>query len=374
MTDVTLDEMGPIDYVVVEFPGNKMTGEGLPILVDLVDRGIIRLIDLVFFTKADDGSVAMVEIADFDGDGELDLAIFEGASSGILGEDDINEAAAAVEGGSSAALLVYENRWAAPFAAAVRRGGGQLVAFGRIPIQALARRARRRRLNPTHRGGHPMPGLIRGVARTAVVAGTATHVSNNVSGARPTSGLSRTSPTRGAAGRGRRQRPHLTPSPSSRSSASCTHRASSPTRSSQHRKPSCSPELVTGVPVGAGGVIGRRTVGISGALIGARSSSTVPKRPSGCFPVSPGLLDVVMGAPDEVPPHEQFFVEGVATDQQTRWRPTPFRARVRRRQGAGSAGNRARLAHVATLIRSESVSMPCSNRWLDRQRWRPADR
>lgn len=137
MTDVTLDEMGPIDYVVIEFPGNKMTGEGLPIIVDLVDRGIIRLIDLVFFTKADDGSVAMVEIADFDGDGELDMAIFEGASSGILGEDDITEAAAAVEGGSSAALLVYENRWAAPFAAAVRRGGGQLVAFGRIPIQAL---------------------------------------------------------------------------------------------------------------------------------------------------------------------------------------------------------------------------------------------
>lgn len=137
MSDVTLDEMGPIDYVVVEFPGNKMTGEGLPLLVDLVERGIIRLIDLVFFTKASDGSVAMVEIADFDGDGELDLAIFEGASSGVLGEDDINEAAAAVEGGSSAALIVYENRWAAPFAAAVRRGGGQLVAFGRIPIQAL---------------------------------------------------------------------------------------------------------------------------------------------------------------------------------------------------------------------------------------------
>jgi len=137
MTDATLDEMGPIDYVVIEFPGNKMTGEGLPILVDLVDRGVIRLIDLVFFTKADDGSVAMLEIADFDGDGELDMAIFEGASSGILGDDDISEAAAAVEGGSSAALLVYENRWAAPFAAAVRRGGGQLVAFGRIPIQAL---------------------------------------------------------------------------------------------------------------------------------------------------------------------------------------------------------------------------------------------
>jgi len=132
-----LDELGPIDYVVVEFPGNKMTGEGLPILVDLVDRGIIRLIDLVFFTKADDGSVAMAEIADFDGDGTLDLAIFEGATSGILDKSDIDEAAAAVEGGMSAALLVYENRWAAPFASAVRRGGGQLVAFGRIPTQAL---------------------------------------------------------------------------------------------------------------------------------------------------------------------------------------------------------------------------------------------
>lgn len=137
MTEASIDELGPIDYIVVEFPGNQMTGEGLPILVDLVDRGVIRIIDLVFFTKGDDGSVAMVEIADFDGDGELDLAIFEGATSGVVGEDDVQEAAAAVEAGSSAALLVYENRWAAPFAAAVRRGGGQLVAFGRIPTQAL---------------------------------------------------------------------------------------------------------------------------------------------------------------------------------------------------------------------------------------------
>ena len=128
MTEASIDELGPIDYIVVEFPGNQMTGEGLPILVDLVDRGVIRIIDLVFFTKGDDGSVALVEIADFDGDGELDLAIFEGATSGVVGEDDVQEAAAAVEAGSSAALLVYENRWAAPFAAAVRRGGGQLVA------------------------------------------------------------------------------------------------------------------------------------------------------------------------------------------------------------------------------------------------------
>lgn len=137
MSDVTLDEMGPIDYVVVEFPGNKMTGEGLPLLVDLVDRGIIRLIDLAFFTKAEDGSVAMIEIADFDGDGELDLAVFEGASSGLLGEDDIEEAGTVLEPGSSAGILVYENVWAGPFASAVRRSGGQLVASGRIPVQAL---------------------------------------------------------------------------------------------------------------------------------------------------------------------------------------------------------------------------------------------
>jgi len=132
-----VDELGPIDYVVVEFPDNRMTGEGLPLLVDLVDRGIIRLIDLTFFTKGADGSVAIIELADIDGDGELDLTVFEGASSGVLGEHDVNEAAVAVESGSSAALIVYENKWAAPFAAAVRRGGGQLVAFGRIPVQDL---------------------------------------------------------------------------------------------------------------------------------------------------------------------------------------------------------------------------------------------
>ncbi len=132
-----LEEMGPIDYVVVEFPGNKMTGEAFPLLVDLVDRGIIRLIDLVFVRKELDGSVVAVEIADFDQDGQLDLAVFEGASSGVVSEDDVNEAGAVLEPGSSAGILVWENQWAAPFAAAVRRSGGQLVASGRIPVQAL---------------------------------------------------------------------------------------------------------------------------------------------------------------------------------------------------------------------------------------------
>ncbi|WP_043176011.1 DUF6325 family protein [Streptomyces sp. NRRL B-24484] len=129
--------MGPIDYVVIEFPGSKMTGEGLPLLVDLVDRGIVRIIDLMFMKKELDGSVVGLEIADMTGDGELDLAVFEGAASGLLGSEDLDEAAAALEPGNSAGLIVYENLWAAPFAAALRRGGAQLVASGRIPLPDL---------------------------------------------------------------------------------------------------------------------------------------------------------------------------------------------------------------------------------------------
>jgi hypothetical protein len=135
MTD-DLDTMGPIDYLVVEFPGSRMTGEGLPLLVDLVDRGIIRILDLVFLRKELDGSVTGVALADLDADGELDLTVFEGASSGLLSSDEIEDAGTVLEPGSSAGLLVYENLWAAPFAAALRRGGGQMVASGRIPVQA----------------------------------------------------------------------------------------------------------------------------------------------------------------------------------------------------------------------------------------------
>ena len=131
------DEMGPVDYLVVEFPGSRMTGEGLPLLVDLVDRGIIRILDLQFVKKELDGSVVGLAIADLDKDGKLDLAVFEGASSGLLGQDDIDEAGAALEPGSSAGIVVYENRWAAPLARALRRGGAQLVASGRIPVQAI---------------------------------------------------------------------------------------------------------------------------------------------------------------------------------------------------------------------------------------------
>jgi Family of unknown function (DUF6325) len=132
-----LEDMGPIDYLVVEFPGSRMTGKGLPMLVDLVDRGIIRILDLVFVKKELDGSVRGIAIADLDKDGKLDRAVFEGASSGLLGQEDLDEAGGVLEPGSSAGILVYENRWAAPFAKELRRGGGQLVAYGRIPVQAV---------------------------------------------------------------------------------------------------------------------------------------------------------------------------------------------------------------------------------------------
>ena len=127
-------EMGPIDYVLVEWPGKQPEGEIAPHLVDLVDRGLIRILDLAFLVKGEDGSIAAVEIADIGGE-VTELAVFEGASSGLLSDEDHEEAGAALEPGTSAALLVYENTWAAPFATAVRRSGGQLVAGGRIPIE-----------------------------------------------------------------------------------------------------------------------------------------------------------------------------------------------------------------------------------------------
>jgi Family of unknown function (DUF6325) len=126
--------MGPVDYLVVEWSGRQPNGEAAPLLVDLVDRGLIRVLDLAFIEKAEDGSVAVVEISHL---AEKDEAfkVFEGASSGLLSGDDISAAGEALEPGTSAALLLYENRWAAPFAAALRRSGAELVASGRIPIE-----------------------------------------------------------------------------------------------------------------------------------------------------------------------------------------------------------------------------------------------
>ncbi len=134
--ETELEDMGPIDYVVIEWPGRQPTGEVAPIVVDLVERGIIRVLDLAFVTKADDGSVSGLEISEL-GDDVPELKLFEGASSGLISDDDTAEAAEALAPGTSAALLVYENSWAAPFATAVRRSGGQLVATGRIPVQEI---------------------------------------------------------------------------------------------------------------------------------------------------------------------------------------------------------------------------------------------
>ena len=128
--------MGPVDYIVVEWPGKQPTGEAAPLLLDLVDRGLIRILDLAFIAKGEDGTVGGLEISDL-GDEVEELKVFEGASSGLLADDDVAAAGEALEPGTSAALLVYENTWAAPFAVAVRRSGGQLVASGRIPVQAI---------------------------------------------------------------------------------------------------------------------------------------------------------------------------------------------------------------------------------------------
>jgi hypothetical protein len=130
--------LGPISYLIVEFPGNKMTGEGFPILLDLVDRGLVRVLDLKFISKDADGSVGAVELMDLDHDGTFDVALFEGASSGMIDDGDMAEAASAIEPGSSAAVLIFENRWAKPFVQALRRGGAQLVAAGYIPQDTLA--------------------------------------------------------------------------------------------------------------------------------------------------------------------------------------------------------------------------------------------
>ena len=132
-----VNAMGPISYLIVEFPGNKMTGEGLANLVDLVDRGIIRILDLMFVSRDSDGAMQVIDVRDIDGDGELDLAIFEGAASGLLDESDLADAASVIEPGSSAGILIFENTWATGFVNGLRSGGAELVAAGYIPQDAI---------------------------------------------------------------------------------------------------------------------------------------------------------------------------------------------------------------------------------------------
>jgi Family of unknown function (DUF6325) len=140
MTDET--ELGPIDYLIVEWPpGTQPNGEGLKELANLSDRGLIRVLDLVFVGKSEDGTVAGLALADIDSDGQLDLIEFEGASSGLLGQDDYDEAGGALEPGASAAILLYENRWARGFATAIQSSGAQLVARGGIPMSDIVEAA-----------------------------------------------------------------------------------------------------------------------------------------------------------------------------------------------------------------------------------------
>jgi len=137
MTEVSLDELGPIDYVVVEFPAgaSNFTGEMVTELLALIEAGLIRVVDILILTKDADGSIEAAELEDLVDLGELRALETELAE--LLAADDVAHLAAAMEPGSTAGVLIWENLWAAPFAAAARRSGGQLIANGRIPIQAI---------------------------------------------------------------------------------------------------------------------------------------------------------------------------------------------------------------------------------------------
>ena len=137
MADVSLDELGPIDYIVVEFPAgaSNFTGEMTAELLALVKAGTIRLVDVLILTKDEDGSVEAMELSDVEDLGELEA--LEAELAELLAAEDVEHLAAAMDPGSTAGVLIWENLWAAPFAAAARRSGGQLIATGRIPIQAI---------------------------------------------------------------------------------------------------------------------------------------------------------------------------------------------------------------------------------------------
>jgi hypothetical protein len=141
MSDVTevedVEELGPVDWIVVEFPGSRFNGRIAPALADLVERGLVRVLDLLVLKKDADGSIEVLELGDLDDDEIGGLRAFETGLAMLVSEDDVVAAAAALEPGSSAALLVWENTWAVPFGTEVRRSGGHLVASGRIPVQSI---------------------------------------------------------------------------------------------------------------------------------------------------------------------------------------------------------------------------------------------
>jgi dihydroorotase-like cyclic amidohydrolase len=132
MTTTTTDVHGPVDFVLLEFPRDGLTGEAGQALMDLVERGIVRIYDLMVISKGSDGAVEVLELTD-PGSGAGSFTYFAGARSGLLGDEDMQEAAAAMEPNTVAALIVYENSWAIPFVAAARNSGGELIASARIP-------------------------------------------------------------------------------------------------------------------------------------------------------------------------------------------------------------------------------------------------
>lgn len=129
--------LGPIDYLAVEFPGARVTGEGFGLLMDLVERGTVRVLDLEFLLKADDGSFSRVALRDLDHGGEVDATVWDGAASGLLDEADVALVAAAVAPGSLAGILVYENTWAVPLMTALERGSARMVGWDRVSAAAV---------------------------------------------------------------------------------------------------------------------------------------------------------------------------------------------------------------------------------------------
>ena len=129
-------ELGPVDVVVIGYPPDApRTGEAIPLFVDLVDRGIVRVLDVLMVQKDGEGNISGLEIADLDGDGMDDLLVFAGARTGMLGEEDASTAGEALKPGEAALMICFENAWAAPFATAVRRNGGRVLAFERVAAQ-----------------------------------------------------------------------------------------------------------------------------------------------------------------------------------------------------------------------------------------------
>jgi hypothetical protein len=129
-------EMGPIDWLLIEFD-QPLTGQAAPPLLDLVERGLIRILDIMFIRKLSDGSVQAIEISDMPGDEAAHVEVFDGLATGLLGDDDLAAAGEALEVDTRAVMIVFENSWAAPFAVAIREAGGLLVDQGRIPVQSI---------------------------------------------------------------------------------------------------------------------------------------------------------------------------------------------------------------------------------------------